>query len=122
MKKTLYYVQVKEAVWAWPDRQGTLVPGSYFLTKSEFSLTWRLAENALLVNDMRFRRGRQMNRSSSGDAVSDPEVTAKHSFYHCPRDFPLLEYVGDLIARMESENVLYHDFFCVCDNVAPSNA
>lgn len=45
---------------------------------------------------------------------------AKHAFCYCSQVYLLWEYVGNLLACMKPENVLYLDISYVCDNVAPS--
>ena len=77
--------------WNW-------APGSSFLNNSKFSLTWRLARNAIPLLDLSFRAGLadmpDCVRSGSG-----LEETADHAFYYCER-------VGEWTARIEPKQVV----------------
>ena len=97
--------------WNW-------APGSSFLNNSEFSLTWRLARNALPLRDLNYKAGLadmpDCSRCSSG-----LEETAEHSFYYCERVRPFWDHVGEWTARIEPKKLVLLDVGYVVDNVLP---
>ena len=66
--------------WNW-------APGSSFLNNSEFSLTWRLARNALPLHGLNFRAG-LTDMPDCTRCGSGLEETAEHAFYYCERVRP----------------------------------
>ena len=91
--------------WNW-------APGSSFLNNSEFSLTWRLARNALPLLSFNFRAGLtdmpDCTRCSSG-----LEETTEHAFYYCERVHPSWS------ARIEPKQLILLDVNYIVDNVLP---
>ena len=74
--------------WNW-------APGSGFLNNSEFSLTWRLARNALPLLGVNFRA----SLADMPDFVrccSGLEETAENAFYYCERVRPFWDHVGGI--------------------------
>ena len=70
--------------------QQNWAPGSGFLNNSEFSLTWRLARNALPPAGWAFKAG----LADMPDCLrcgSGPDETALHAFYNCEGGSPVLE-------------------------------
>ena len=61
--------------------------GSSFLNPSEFSLTWRLAQNVLLILGLDFRAG-LADLPDCARCHSGLEETAEHAFYYCERVLP----------------------------------
>ena len=86
--------------WNW-------APGSSFLN-NEFSLTWRLAWNALPLFGLDFRAG-LTDMPDCARCGSGLEETAKHVFYYCERFRPFWDHVGEWTARIEPKQhlVLY---------------
>ena len=97
--------------WNW-------APGSSFLNNSEFSLTWRLAWNALPLRDLNYKADLadmpDCPRCSSG-----LEETAEHAFYYCERVRPFWDHVGEWTARIEPKKLVLFDVGYVIDNVLP---
>ena len=56
--------------------------GSSFLNNSEFSLTWRLARNALLLLGLNYRAG-LADMPDCAHCSSGLEETAEHAFCYC---------------------------------------
>ena len=93
--------------WNW-------APGLGFLNNSEFSLTWRLARNALPLLGLNFRVGLSdmpdCTRCSSG-----LEETAEQAFYYCERVHSFWEWT----VRIEPKRLVLLDVGYVVDNVLP---
>ena len=73
--------------WNW-------VPGSGFLNNSKFSLTRRLARNALSLLGLNFRAG-LTNMPDCARCGRGLEETAEHAFYYCERVRPFWDHVGE---------------------------
>ena len=97
--------------WNW-------APGSNFLNNSEFSLTWRLARNALALRDWAYRACLSdmpdCPRCSSG-----LEETAFHAFYYCERVRPFWSHVEEWTAHISPRQLVLLDVGYVIDNVVP---
>ena len=97
--------------WNW-------APGSSFLNNSGFSLTWRLARNALPLFSLNYRACLadmpDCPRYSSG-----LEETAEHAFYYCERVHPLWNHVREWMAHIEPKKLVLLDIGYVLDNVLP---
>ena len=97
--------------WNW-------APGSSFLNNPEFSLTWRLARNALPLLGLNYKAGLadmpDCPRCSSG-----LEETAEHAFYYCERVRSFWDHVGEWTARIEPKQLVLLDVGYVVDNVLP---
>ena len=97
--------------WNW-------VPGSGFLNNSEFSLTWRLARNALALNDWAYR-------ACIADILECPrcdsglEETASYAFYYCEWVCPFWSHVEEWTARISPRELVLLDVGYVLDNVDP---
>ena len=92
--------------------------GSDFLNNSEFSLTWWLARNALLLFSLNYRAC-LANMSDCPRCVSSLKETAEHAFYYCERASSFWDHVGEWSARIEPKQLLLHDVDYVVDNVLP---
>ena len=97
--------------WNW-------APGSGFLNNSEFSLTWRLAQNALPLLDLNFRAG-LADMPDCARCCSGLEETAEHTFYNYERVSPFWDHVGEWTARIEPKQLVLLDVGYVVDNVLP---
>lgn len=99
-------------MWSW-------APGADYLSNSEFSLTWRLARNALHVNKILYK----MNRAELPYCTrcnSETDETTVHAFVHCEKLRPLWDYVHEVIMRMEPRTVfLSLDAGYICGNEVP---
>ena len=97
--------------WNW-------APGSSFLNNSEFSLTWRLARNALALRDRAYRAcltdSFDCPRCSSG-----LEETALHAFYDCERVRPFWNHVEEWTARISPKQLVLLGVGYVINNVVP---
>ena len=95
--------------WNW-------APGSIFLNHSEFSLTWRLARNALPLLGLNFKAGLadMPNCARCGSALKE---TAEHAFYYCERVRPFWDHVGEWTAHIEPKQFVLLDVDYVVDNV-----
>ena len=97
--------------WNW-------APGSGFLNNSEFSLTWRLARNALALNDWAYR-------ACIADMPDCPrcdrglEETALHAFYYCEQVRPFWSHVEKWTARISLREIVLLDVGYVVGNVNP---
>ena len=97
--------------WNW-------APGSSFLNNSEFSLTWRLARNALPLRDLNYKAGLADILIALAAAVawkkrlSTPSTTASESgrFW---------DHVREWTARIEPKKLLLLDVGYIVDNVLP---
>ena len=96
--------------WNW-------VPGSGFLN-NEFSLTWRLARNALTLNNWAYRAC-LVDMPDCARCGSGLEETALHAFYYCERVRPFWSHVEEWTARISPRELgpLYVGY--VVDNVSP---
>ena len=61
--------------WNWAS-------GSSFMNNSEFSLTWRLVQNALPLVGLNYKAGLE-DKPDCGRCGSGLEETAKQAFYYC---------------------------------------
>ena len=97
--------------WNW-------APGSSFLNNSKFSLTWRLARNALPLVGLNYRVG-LADMPDCARCGSGLEETAEHAFYYCERVHPFWDHVGEWTARIEPKQLVQLDVGYVVDNVLP---
>ena len=97
--------------WNW-------APGSSFLNNSEFSLTWRLVQNALPLVGLNYRAG-LADIPDCARCGSVLEETAEHAFYYCERVCPFWDHVGECTARIEPKQLVLLDVGYVIDNVLP---
>ena len=97
--------------WNW-------APGSSFLNNSEFSLTWRLARNALPLLGLNFRAG-LADMPDCARCGSGLEETAEHAIYYCERARPFWDHVGEWTAHIEPKQLVLLDVSYVVDNVLP---
>ena len=96
--------------WNW-------APGSVFLN-NEFSLTWRLARNALALNDWAYRAC-LADMPDCACCGSGLEETALHAFYNCERVRPLWSHVEEWTAGISPRELAPLDVGYVVDNVSP---
>ena len=97
--------------WNW-------APGSSFLNNSEFSLTWRLAWNALALRDWVYRAC-LADMSDCPRCSSGLEETALHAFYYCERVRSFWSHVVEWTARIRPRQLVLLDVGYVIDNVVP---
>ena len=97
--------------WNW-------APGSSFLNNSEFSLTWRIVRNALLLLGLNYKAG-LADMPDCARRESGLEETAEHAFYYCGRVRPFWDHVGEWTARTETKQLVLLDVGYVEDNVLP---
>ena len=97
--------------WNW-------APGSSFLNNSKFSLTWRLARNALPLLGLNFRAG-LANMADCCRSDSGLAETAEHAFYYCEPVRPFWNHVGEWTARIEPKQLILLNVSYVIDNVLP---
>ena len=90
--------------WNW-------APGSSFLNNSEFSLTWRLARNALPLLGLNYKAG-LADMPDCPRCGSGLEETAE-------RVRPFWDDVGEWMARIEPKQLVLLDVGYVVDNVLP---
>ena len=81
--------------WNW-------APGSRFLNSTEFSLTMRLARNALPLLGLNVRAG-LADMPHCARCSSGLEGTAEHAFYYCERVRPFWDHIGEWTACIEHE-------------------
>ena len=93
-------------------------PGSSFLNNSEFSLTWRLAWNALPLLGLNYRTS-LADMPDCAHCGSGLEETAEHVFYYCERVCPFWDHVGEWTACIEPKLTVLLDVGYVVDNVLP---
>ena len=93
--------------WNW-------TPGSSFLNNSEFSITWRLAQNALPLLGLNFRPG----LADMPDCARCLEETAEHTYY-CKRVHPFWNHVKEWTACTETKQLMLLDVGYIVDNVLP---
>ena len=79
--------------------QWNLTPGSSSLNNSEFSLTWRLARNALALNDWAYKAC-LANMPNCPRCSSGLEETALHAFNYCEWVCPFWSYVVEWTGRI----------------------
>ena len=79
------------------------------MNNSEFSLTWRLAQNALLLLSLNFRVG-LADMPDCACCGSGLEETAEHAFYYSKRVRPFWDHI-------EPKQFVLHDVGYVVDNV-----
>ena len=92
--------------------------GSNFLNNSEFSLTWRLAQNALPLLGLDFRAG-LADMPNCACCSSGLEEMTEHAFNYGERVRPFWYHVGEWTARIEPKQLLLLDVGYVIDNVLP---
>ena len=97
--------------WNW-------APGSSFLNNSEFSLTWWLARNSLLLLGLNYRAG-LADMPDYARCGSGLEETLEHAFYNCERVCPFWVHVGEWTALIEPKKLVLLDVVYVVDNVLP---
>ena len=87
--------------WNW-------VPGSGFLNNSVFSLTRRLARNALLLLGL-YSWASLADMPDCACCGSRFEETAEHAFYYCERVPPFCNHVWEWTARIEPKQLVLLD-------------
>ena len=92
--------------------------GCQVRASSEFSLTWRLARNALPLLGLNFRTD-LADLPDCADCCSGLEETTEHAFYYCQQVRPFLEHVEKWTARIEPKQLVLLDVGYVVDNVLP---
>ena len=97
--------------WNW-------APGSSFLNNSEFSLTRRLARNALPLLGMNLRAG-LADMPDCPHCACGLEETDEHAFYYFEWFRPFWDHVGEWTARIEPKQLVLFDIGYVVDNVLP---
>ena len=97
--------------WNW-------APGSSFLNNSEFSLTWRLARNALPLLGLNYKAG-LADMPDCPRCGNGLEETAEHAFNYCERVRPFWDHIGEWTARIEPKQLVLLDVGYVVDNVLP---
>ena len=95
--------------WNW-------APGSGFLNNSEFLLTWRLARNALALNDWACRAC-LADMPDCPRCDSDLKEMALHAFYYCERVSPFWSHVEEWTVRISPRELVLLDVGYVVDNV-----
>ena len=97
--------------WNW-------APGSGFLKNSEFSLTWRLAWNALPLFGVNYKAGLagMLNCPRCGSGI---EGTAEHAFYYCERVCPFWNHVREWTAHIEPKQLMLLNLGHIVDNILP---
>ena len=97
--------------WNW-------VPGSGFLNNYEFSLTWRLIQNALPLLGLNYKVG-LADIPDCARGGSSLEETAEHAFYYCERVRLFWDRIGEWTARIEPKQLMLLDVGYIVDNVFP---
>ena len=97
--------------WNW-------APGSSFLNNTEFSLTWRLARDALHLLGLKFRAGLE-DMPDCARCGSGSEETGEHAFYFCEWVRSFWDHVGERMDRIEPKQLVLLDVGYVVDNVLP---
>ena len=127
-RKELYWLLVSSASgplvgqlgWSAEEicSQWNWAPGLGFLNNSEFSLTWRLAWNALALNNWACRAciADMPDCSRCGSGL---EETALHAFYYCKRVHPFWSHVKEWTAHISPRELVLLDVGYVVDNVNP---
>ena len=98
--------------WIW-------APSTSILNNSEFSPTWRLARDALALNDRAYRAC-ITDKPDCPRCSSGLEETAVHAFYYCERIRPLWSHVGEWTARISATQLVLLGVGYVVDNVDPA--
>ena len=93
-------------------------PGSNFLNNSKFSLTWRLARNALPLLGLSLWAS-LADMSDCPRCSSGLEETVEHAFYYCKRFHSFWDHVGEWTVRIEPKQLVLLDVGYVVDNVLP---
>ena len=110
-KRLGWSLEENHSQWNW-------VPGTSVLNNSEFPLTWRLARNALALNDWAYRAC-ITDTPDCPRCGSGLEETASHAFYYCERVRPFWSHVGELTARISPKQLVLLDVGYIVDNVDP---
>ena len=111
VKRLGWSVEEVRSHWNW-------APGSGFLNNSGFSLTWRLVQNALALNDWAYR-------ACIADMPDFPrcgsglEETASHAFNYFERVCPFWSHVEKWTASISPGELVLLDVGYVLDNVDP---
>ena len=111
---------VKRLGWSLEEicSQWNWAPGSSFLNNSKFSLTWRLARNALALNDWAYRAC-LADMPDCPRCGSDQVETALHAFFYCERVRSFWSYIEESTARISPRQLVLFDVGYVMDNVGP---
>ena len=96
--------------WNWAS-------GSGFLNNSKFSLTWRLARNALAPNDWVYRAC-LADMPDCARCSSGLEETALHAFYHCEWVCTFWSHVEEWTTRISPRELVSLDVGYVMNNVS----
>ena len=110
-KRRGWTVEEIRSHWNW-------APGSSFLNNSEFSLTWRLIQNALPLLGLNYKVG-LADMPDCPRCASGLEETAEHAFYYCEWVRPFWDHVGEWTAHIEPKQLVLLDVGYVVDNVLP---
>ena len=94
--------------WNW-------APGSGFLNNSEFSLTWWLARNPLLLLGWYHKAG-PADVPDYLRCSSCLKQTAEPAFYYCERVRSFWNHIGEWMARIEPQQLVLLDVGYVIDN------
>ena len=89
-----------------------------FLNNSQFSLSWQLTQNALLLANWSFKAA----LADMPDCLCCPnglEQTALHAFYYCELVCPFWSHVGEWTARIDPKHLVLINIGDVVDNVDP---
>ena len=98
--------------WSW-------APASEYLSNSEFSLAYRVAHNAVPLNDVMVKWKRTRHDCPRGCGTEKEDVF--HAFVHCPKVQPLWNYVRELIGRITPDQYTpVLDAAYIVDSVFPS--
>ena len=110
VKRLCWSVEEIRSQWNW-------APGSGYLN-NEFSLTWRLARNALALNDWAYRAC-ITDMPDCPRCGSGLEEMASHAFYYCERVRPFWSHVEEWTARISPRQLALLEVGYVLDNVDP---
>ena len=100
---------MEEVHWHW-----NWAPGSCFLNNFEFSLTWWLARNALLLFGLNYKAG-LADMPDCPCCGSGLEETAEHTFNYCERVRPFWNHVREWTARIEPKQLVLLDVGYIVD-------
>ena len=92
--------------------------GLGFLNNSEFSLTWKLAQNALPLLDLNFRVGLADMPKCAG-CFSGLGETAEHAFYNCEWVRPFWDHAVEWTAHIKPKQLELLGVRYIVDNVLP---